>query len=35
MTAVDVSPLDAFVRYDERHAAAAWLAGFRTVSPDA
>lgn len=32
--AVDVSPLDAFVSYDERQAAAARLAGLRTVSPN-
>lgn len=31
--AVDVSPLDAFVTYDERQAAAARLAGLRTVAP--
>jgi len=31
--AVDVSPLDAFVSYDERQAAAARLAGLRTVHP--
>ena len=31
--AVDVSPLDAFVSYDERQAAAARLAGLRTVQP--
>jgi len=33
--AVDVSPLDAFVTYDERQGAAARLAGLRTVSPGA
>ena len=33
--AVDLSPLDAFVGYDERQAAAARLAGLRTVSPGA
>ncbi len=33
--AVDVSPLDAFVSYDERQAAAARLAGLRTFSPGA
>ncbi len=33
--AVDLSPLDAFVTYDERQAAAARLAGLRTVSPGA
>lgn len=31
--AVDLSPLDAFVSYDERQAAAARLAGIRTVAP--
>lgn len=31
--AADVSPLDAFVSYDERQAAAARLAGIRTVAP--
>ena len=31
--AVDVSPLDSFVTYDERQAAAARLAGLRTLSP--
>jgi predicted nucleic acid-binding protein len=31
--AVDVSPLDGFVTYDDRQAAAARLAGLRTVSP--
>ena len=31
--AVDVSPLDAFVSYDERQCAAARLAGLRTVQP--
>ena len=31
--AVDLSPLDAFVSYDERQAAAARLAGVRTVRP--
>jgi predicted nucleic acid-binding protein len=31
--AVDVSPIDAFVTYDQRQAAAARLAGFRTVAP--
>jgi hypothetical protein len=35
MAAVDLSLLDAFVRYDERQAAAARLAGLRTVSPGA
>lgn len=33
--AADLSPLDAFVSYDERQAAAARLAGLRTVSPGA
>ncbi len=33
--AADLSPLDAFVSYDERQAAAARLAGLRTVSPAA
>lgn len=31
--AVDVSPLDAFVSYDERQSAAARLAGLRTLRP--
>jgi predicted nucleic acid-binding protein len=31
--AVDVAPLDGFVSYDERQAAAARLAGLRTFSP--
>lgn len=31
--AVDLSPVDAFVSYDERQAAAARLAGLRTVGP--
>jgi predicted nucleic acid-binding protein len=31
--AVDLSPLDAFLTYDERQAAAARLAGLRTVGP--
>lgn len=31
--AVDLSPLEAFVSYDERQAAAARLAGLRTVAP--
>jgi uncharacterized protein len=34
-TAVDVSPVDAFVSYDERQSAGARLAGLRTVSPAA
>jgi predicted nucleic acid-binding protein len=33
--AVDLGPLDGFVTYDERQAAAARLAGLRTVSPGA
>ena len=31
--AVDISPFDAFVTYDERQAAAARLAGLRTTAP--
>lgn len=31
--ALDLSPIDAFVSYDDRQAAAARLAGLRTVSP--
>ena len=31
--AIDLSPLDAFVTYDERQGAAARLGGLRTVSP--
>ena len=31
--AIDASPLDAFVSYDERQSAAARLAGLRTVHP--
>ena len=31
--AVDLAPLDGFVTYDERQAAAARLAGLRTISP--
>jgi hypothetical protein len=31
--AIDLSPLDAFVSYDERQAAAARLGGLRTVAP--
>lgn len=31
--AVDLSPIDAFVSYDERQSAAARLAGLRTVQP--
>jgi hypothetical protein len=34
-SATDLSPLDGFVTYDERQAAAARLAGLRTVSPGA
>ncbi|MBI3745491.1 MAG: type II toxin-antitoxin system VapC family toxin [Chloroflexi bacterium] len=34
-SAADVSPLDGFVTYDERQAAAARLVGLRTVSPGA
>ncbi len=32
-SAVDLGPVDGFVTYDERQAAAARLAGLRTVSP--
>jgi predicted nucleic acid-binding protein len=32
-SAIDASPVDAFVSYDERQAAAARLAGLRTVTP--
>ncbi len=35
IAAADLAPLDAFVSYDERQAAAARLAGLRTVSPGA
>jgi predicted nucleic acid-binding protein len=35
VAAIDLSPLDAFVSYDERQAAAARLAGIRTVAPGA
>jgi uncharacterized protein len=31
--AIDLSPIDAFVSYDERRSAAARLAGLRTVAP--
>jgi uncharacterized protein len=31
--AIDVSPMDAFITYDERQGAAARLAGLRTASP--
>ena len=34
-SAVDLSPLDGFVSYDQRQAAAARLAGLRTMSPGA
>lgn len=34
-SATDLSPLDGFVTYDERQAAAARLAGLRTLSPGA
>ena len=33
VAAVELSPLDAFVSYDDRQAAAARLAGIRTVAP--
>jgi predicted nucleic acid-binding protein len=33
--AVDLSPIDAFVSYDQRQSAAARLAGVRTVAPGA
>lgn len=33
--AIDLSPIDAFVSYDERQSAAARLAGLRTVDPGA
>jgi predicted nucleic acid-binding protein len=33
--AVDVSPIDGFVSYDQRQSAAARLAGLRTVAPPA
>ena len=32
-SAIDISPLDGFVTYDERQAAGARLAGLRTLSP--
>ncbi|MGH7911137.1 MAG: type II toxin-antitoxin system VapC family toxin [Candidatus Dormibacteraceae bacterium] len=35
VAAVDISPIDAFVSYDDRQAAAARLAGLRTVQPGA
>jgi uncharacterized protein len=34
-SAMDLRPLDAFVTYDERQAAAARLAGLRTIAPGA
>jgi uncharacterized protein len=34
-SAVDLSPIEAFVTYDERQAAAARLAGLRTMAPGA
>ena len=34
-TAVDLHPVEAFVTYDERQAAAARLAGLRTIAPGA
>ena len=34
-SAVDLEPIEAFVTYDERQAAAARLAGLRTMSPGA
>jgi predicted nucleic acid-binding protein len=33
VVAAILSPIDGFVSYDERQAAAARLAGFRTVAP--
>jgi len=35
VAAIDLAPLDGFVSYDERQAAAARLAGLRTFSPGA
>lgn len=35
LSAIDLHPLDAFVTYDKRQAAAAQLAGLRTVTPAA
>jgi len=35
VAAIDLAPLDGFVTYDERQAAAARLAGLRTISPGA
>lgn len=34
VAAIDVSPIDAYVSYDERQSAAARLAGLRTMSPE-
>jgi predicted nucleic acid-binding protein len=34
IAAIELSPLDAFVTYDERQGAAARLAGLRTMAPD-
>jgi hypothetical protein len=33
-SAVDLDPIEAFVTYDERQAAAARLAGLRTMAPE-
>jgi hypothetical protein len=33
IAAIELSPLDAFVTYDERRGAVARLAGLRTMSP--
>ena len=35
VSAVDLHPIDGFVTYDERQAAAARLAGLRTIAPGA
>jgi predicted nucleic acid-binding protein len=35
IAAIDLSPIDAFVTYDQRQAAVARLAGLRTISPGA
>jgi uncharacterized protein len=35
VAAIDVAPIDAFVSYDDRQAAAARLAGLRTMAPGA
>lgn len=35
VAALDLSPVDAFVSYDQRQSAAARLAGLRTVAPAA